>query len=377
MLAFVNFVPALCVMLANMKPSDKLTEASGRQRSGRARMEMLTPKQKSELGKLAAAKRWQSAPGEFFEAFKSADLEIGDVSIPCAVLMVNGEAVRVVSERGLVKSFGGKRGGAHWRRRKGEDADTELPPIISAHNLRPFITDELREVLSKRFPYKLVGAAGAISSGIRAEAYPMICDVLLKARDANELIGDPQKEIAKSADILMRALAHTGIIALVDEATGYQAHRPADALARILEAFIAKELQPYVPTFPPEFYEELFRLRGLDYRRDSVKRPQYFGVLTNDIVYKRLAPGVLEELRKVTARNESGRPKHKMFQKLTSNKGYPKLIYHLGQVVATMKQSANYREFLSKLDIIRPRYGQTLILPFPDYETGNDSGSGL
>ena len=30
-----------------------------------------------------------------------------------------------------------------------------------------------------------------------------------------------------------------------------------------------------------------------------MKRPQYFGVLTNDVVYKRLAPGVLEELKRV------------------------------------------------------------------------------
>ena len=69
------------------------------------------------------------------------------------------------------------------------------------------------------------------------------------------------------------------MIALVDEATGYQNKRPVDALARILEAFIAKELQPYVPTFPGEFYEQLFRRRGLDYKTDSVQRPQYFGGL--------------------------------------------------------------------------------------------------
>jgi hypothetical protein len=37
-----------------------------------------------------------------------------------------------------------------------------------------------------------------------------------------------------------------GIIALVDEATGYQKERARDALAEILEQFIAKELQPYI-----------------------------------------------------------------------------------------------------------------------------------
>jgi hypothetical protein len=111
----------------------------------------------------------------------------------------------------------------------------------------------------------------------------------------------------------------SAIIALVDEATGFQRDRAKDALARILEAFIAKELQPWIRTFPTEFYQEIFRLRGLEYPTDSVQRPQYFGILTNDVVYKRLAPGVLEELKKVTPKNEAGRPMGKYFQMLTRN----------------------------------------------------------
>ncbi len=98
---------------------------------------------------------------------------------------------------------------------------------------------------------------------------------------------------------------HVGIISLVDEATGYQEFRQRDALARILEAFIDKELQPWVQTFPSDYYSELFRLRGLDYPTGTVQRPQYFGHLTNDIVYKRIAPGVLEELKTVTEKTDS------------------------------------------------------------------------
>ena len=47
--------------------------------------------------------------------------------------------------------------------------------------------------------------------------------------------------------------------------------------------------------------------------RDFVKRPQYFGSLTNDIVYKPLAPGVFDELKRVTPRLVSGRHKEKTF----------------------------------------------------------------
>ncbi len=347
--------------------------ASGKKRSGEARMAKLTPAQRKELAQAAAEERWAALRGNpIYEPEAVGDLPIIGQTIPCAVIVVEGEVIRLVSERELVKSLGGKRGGSHWRRAKQDAAVANLPPILSASNLRPFISDELWEGLNTRYHYKV--GSGAIAYGLRGELYPMICDVFLKARDARALL-DSQDEIAKSADILMRALAHTGIIALIDEATGYQKKRAVDGLARILEAFIAKELQPYVRgTFKPEFYEHLFRLRGLDYRADTVKRPQYFGCLTNDIVYRRLAPGVLEELKKVTARNAAGRPTHKYFQRLTSNIGYMKLVEHLGAVVALMKLSKDYPDFISKLDVVAQRYGQNMLLAFPDPE---DTGKGL
>lgn len=351
---------------------------SGRKRSGEARMSKLTPSERKELGKKAATRRWevQKNQGVPYEADAWGDLSIIGHTVPCAVIMIEGEPVRLVSERELVKSFGGKRGGSHWLRAKDNPLAANLPPIISATNLQPFIGDDLREALAARYPYKVPGRGGWVAHGLRGELYPKICDVFLKARDAKALLGKGQEEMAVAADILMRALAHTAIIALIDEATGYQTKRAVDGLARILEAFIAKELQPYIrDTFRAEFYEHLFRLRGLDYKKDSVKRPQYFGCITNDIVYRRLAPGVLEELKRVTARNTAGRPTHKFFQRLTSNHGYLKLKEHLGAVVAVMKLSSTYPDFVDKLDKVAPRYGQNWLLPFP--EDQKDSGVGL
>ena len=79
----------------------------------------------------------------------------------------------------------------------------------------------------------------------------------------------------------------------------------------------------------------MFRLRDMEYPTDTVQRPRYFGLLTNDIVYDRLAPGVAEELKKANPKNEKGRRKHKNFQWLTTNVGYPKLREHLGAVVGS------------------------------------------
>jgi hypothetical protein len=253
-----------------------------------------------------------------------------------------------------------------------KQSDGKLPVFLAPQNIKPYISEDLSLAVSKPVLYRI---NNLVAYGVEASVLPQVCDVWLKARDADALLAS-QKPTANKADILMRGLAHVGIIALVDEATGYQRDRANDALAKILEAFIAKELQPWIRTFPPDYYQELFRLRGLEYPIDKVQRPQYFGVLTNDIVYRRLAPGVLDELKKVVPRNEAGRPTAKYFQKLTSNVGYPKLREHLGAVVAVMKLSTTYRDFIDKLDFIHPRYGQQLLLPIA-YEPDADNGKGI
>jgi len=172
----------------------------------------------------------------------------------------------------------------------------------------------------------------------------------------------------------MRGLAHVGIIALVDEATGYQKDRAKDELARILEAFVSKELQPWVKTFPSEFYDNMFRLRGLKFPADNVKRPQYFGHLTNDIIYRRLAPGVWLELKEKSAKDEKGRLKNHLHRKLTTDIGHPKLKELVISVVTIMKLSNNWVDFKNKLDRVHAAYNETMYLPF---ELEGDSGKGI
>jgi hypothetical protein len=218
---------------------------------------------------------------------------------------------------------------------------------------------------------------GRLAFGYEATILADICDAVLAARQIPGALLPQQAHIAHQCEILVRGFARVGIIALVDEATGYQADRARDALAKILQAFIAKESQPWVPTFPVDYYRELLRLRGFPFPSDTVRRPQYFGTVTNDIVYKRLAPGVLEELRRVTPKDdETGRYRHKFFQRLTANTGYPKLREHLGSVVTIMKLSRDWADFKEKLDRLHTKYGDTAPLPF-EYDATDDDGKGL
>jgi hypothetical protein len=239
----------------------------------------------------------------------------------------------------------------------------ELPFFLQADVLKPFISEDLVQSTNPIFFRSKSGARGV---GYDARLLPQVADVYLQLRDASlkdkGAVPGRYEGMIQAADILIRALANVGIIALVDEATGFQRDRATDALATILEAFIAKELQPWIRTFPDEFYEQLFRLRGLSFPNDTVKRPHYFGHLTNDIVYRRLAPGVLKELQDTVPKGIDGRRKHQFTRHLTDTVGHPKLREHLASVVTIMKLSREYEDFKDKLDQIHPRYGDTLPL---------------
>ncbi len=118
-----------------------------------------------------------------------------------------------------------------------------------------------------------------------------------------------------------------------------------------------------------EYYKELFRLRGWKFPElpaDQRKRPILVGKITNDVVYDRLAPGVRQELHRLTPRDDKGRLKHRLFQRLTEDVGHPKLREHLASVVALMKASDTWQLFKGMLDRALPRYGDTPYLPFDD-----------
>lgn len=330
---------------------------TGRARGGEARAKKLTPEERSAIARKAARARWtEDGIQEAVCGSPDSPLRIGEVEIECYVLQ---DGTRVLTQASFLQALG-----RHRKANVRRETTERIPAILQGKSLSGFLTPD---ILTQAEPIRFRPPNGGRASGYRAELLPVVCEMYLKARDAG-VLNRQQEHVAAHAEILIRGLAAVGIIALVDEATGYQEKRASDALARILEAFIAKELQPYVQTFPSDFYKEMFRLRGLTFPNSPVQRPQYFGHLTNDIVYKRLAPSVLAELKKVQAKGLTGKPKHKLFQRLTTNLGYPKLREHLGSVVTLMKLSKDWPDFMRKLDRLHPRFGDTMQLPFGEQE---------
>lgn len=253
--------------------------------------------------------------------------------------------------------------GRTWRGRK--YAGTELPVFLEANNLKPFLPKDLSPVLSPKLFRTDKGAAG---EGFSAEILPLVCETYLAARDGGKLTA-PQLAIAKQCEILARGLARVGVIALVDEATGYQEVRDKVALQAILDAFLRKELAAWAKRFPDEFYEQIYRLRGWEWKGRGKNPPQVVASYTKDFVYARLAPNILQELER---RNpaEGGRRRSAHHQWLTEDVGHPALAQHLHAVITLMRVAKNWNQFKLMLDVAHPRRGDTLQLPLmADFQT--------
>lgn len=278
-------------------------------------------------------------------AVAQGDLSVGETQIRCFVVEFSDgqEPVRLLSGRAITQALGLTGRGAGMAR------------LLNNQRLRAMMSESLVNALESPVSFHMGNTGLVPAMGYDARMLPELCFAIIDANEARTLPSNMQKLVTQSR-ILSRAFATVGIIALVDEATGYQYERQSDALQRILSKFISEELVRWVKTFPDEFYRELFRLRGLTAQEFVTRRPPYFGHLTNDIVYERLAPGVLEELRRVAMRDGKGRPKHKYFQRLSEEVGHPRLREHLAAVVALMKAADNYPQFILMLDRAKKRY---------------------
>ncbi len=295
------------------------------------------------------------------------DLNLGGIEIPCAVLE---DGTRVLSERAVSKILKVRAGGRAYAQKKSSDGAAGLPVFVGAKRLMPFIDEELTVALVSPIEYTPTHG-GRNALGIKAGLLPQVCNVWLSARE-HGVLTKQQAHIAQAAEVLMRGLAHVGIIALVDEATGYQDVRGRADLERILRDFIDDELNKWQKTFPDDYYKEMFRLRGWPYLELNEKRPGVVGHLTNDIVYGRLAPGVLSELKRLNPTKAGGRRKAKHHQLLTTDKGHPRLKEHLAGVVMLMKASKTWNGFMKALDRVSPKYGSNFELELPGLEPGTD-----
>lgn len=260
-------------------------------------------------------------------------ISIGNSEIGCAVLE---DGTRLLTQSDMMRALG------RARQAKGRafyDADVNLPAFLTAKNLKDFIPRDLY-VTSSQIEFQL--SNGQKAFGYRAELLPQVCEVYLSARDADALVPS-QLHVARQADLLIRSLARVGIVALVDEATGYQFDRSHDALRLLLEKYIAEGLQKWIHTFPDSFFAELDRLYD-NAPTTPRSRPQYYGRFINKYVYEPIEHGYVKAKLDELNITDDGKRKARFHQWLTGE-GRTILTRQIGKVEGIMEMCDDIEHF--------------------------------
>ena len=253
-----------------------------------------------------------------------------------------------------------------------EDGDFfKTPPFLLAENLKPFVEQHLESASATPIAYR--PTQGTVGYDYEAKLLPVVCRIYLDARCAKAL-ASKQKHIADACEILLSALANVGIDALVDEATSFQYSRARDALQKLLEQYVSRELARWERTFEHDFYRHLYRLKGWAFNPVSSKRTPQVARLTVDLTYDRIHPDLLRELKQV--RSGGNKPNSKLHQWLTTGPsgGHPRLKQHLEGIVALMCVANNWEQFEAWVDRRYPKYNETMRLPFSYYEDTSENG---
>jgi hypothetical protein len=311
----------------------------GAEKGGIARANVLTPEQRSEIARKAVTARWAKAgkspvPEQYspiqivpvvaeetipFSLFQGR-LRIGELELECHVL---NDYRRVFTQREIVRILTGGRESGNLQR------------YLDSN---PLFSNDFRAGTS--LPFKIPGQP-TLAAGWEATGLIEICEKYLEAKEKN-LLKRNQFHLAKQAEIVMRSCAKVGIIALIDEATGFEKFRRKQDLQLKLQAFITEELQEWARMFPEEFWLELARLEGVRYAPRS--RPLRWGKYVMAFVYDALDEDIGRELRKKNPDPHFLKNHHQWL----TDFGRSKIHDQITKVVTIMRLCDNMDDFRTK-----------------------------
>ena len=271
-------------------------------------------------------------------------LTIGEAELPVFVL---DNGLRVVSRTGATGILTDKKGGGN------------LESYLRVEALARYIPPDLPGLLVE---FQLEEVVNKTVQGFSAETFIEICRAYVRALSDGALDTDRQREIAIKASMFLASCAKVGLIALIDEATGYQYDRAADALRVKLKAFLAEEMRDWEKTFPDDLWVEFGRLTN--WKGTVTHRPKYWGHLVTELVYTYLDADVCRWLKENKPQPQKGRNWH---QWLSDQYGLRKLVQHIYTLIGVAKTCHDMRELREKM---AEMYGKTpvqltLYLPKP------------
>lgn len=295
------------------------------------------------------------------KALYKGNLPIGDIELECAVL---DNDTRIITTPSIFKAFGRQSRGWHIDRKENMQLALKerfpnyllaQPPVfISSISLLPYINDVL---LKLAHPIQYIDG-GITLEGYNADILSEICNLYLTAR-RNNALNKNQMFWAQQSEILLQGFAKVGIIALIDEATGFQTDRKYNALRLLLQAYLEDKPTEWIKQFPDDFFLEMDRLYGNE-KLKSNQRPSYYEKFINTYIYEPIENGQINpELQK---RYKGDKKRHNKHQWFTENIGKQQLQLQIGKIMGLMQVAPNLKWFKQKQE----RQGQLSL--FPDLE---------
>lgn len=284
-------------------------------------------------------------------------LHIGELEIPCYVLT---DGTRILSRRKTQEAL---------KIVDDTKSGTKLPNFIANSTIKPFI---FKDKEAAHFEPIDCYKGKQLIKGYEATLLPEICEGILAARRSGAKLTKRQLIVAEQCEILLSAFAKVGIIALVDEATGYQNEREHFELQKILSAYISEEILKWQLTFTDDFYREIYRLWGIPFIPKYIRnKPSFIGKLTTKYIYEELPKGVVDKIKEKTGKTEHGNWKYKWHQSLTPEIGREHLKQQIIEVTTLMSISKTKEEFE---DLFNRKYHKVVQLETEFNEDVSDEG---
>lgn len=312
----------------------------------RGKYEKIDPERRKQIAGNATLSRWAKQGkyhGVIQQTTHEGNLWLLDHDIPCAVLK---NEKRVLTQSGLHRTIG-KSVSPSGRKKQGY---AHLPPFLRSDALTPLLTSE---IMLRATPIVFKTLQGNLALGYDADFLIDICALFLEARKMG-LLKTNQMHIAAQCEVLTCAFARIGLISLIDEATNFQKDRKRDALSELLKVYLTEEMQKWAQVFPYEYYEQIFRLKRKS--MNTHRNLGWIGHITNNLIYSRLDPGVLEELRELNPKDEEGRRKGCHHQFFNKEKGSEKLKTHVNQMIVSMRGFDAWEDFIKFCDRAMPKF---------------------
>ena len=305
-------------------------------KGGNARKEVLTPEQRSKIAKDAARKRWSEPVRKAAFGTPDKPIRIADIEVPCYVL---DDGQRVIATSGMLDTLNIARGGAM----KGGMSRLEL--FVSGKLIKPFISNDLLERVRDPIKFRI---GPNVAYGYDSDTLIDIAESVIRADNAGEL-QKQQAGIAYQCRVITSSLTRIGLIALIDEATGYQTKRDKDELQQILTVYLLPEHRPWLQTIPDEFTNEIYRVYGWK-RQPNNRGPRYAGKLIRQLIYEKLPKPVLPALDEINPSNSKYQRKHRHHQFLTDKQGLDHFRSQVITVMTLLRISKNKADFGKNLE---------------------------